>query len=313
MVKHPSTHGFTLMELLVTVTIIAILIGMLIPVLQQVREASQRLLCRGRQHQIGQAYVAFAADHNGMAVNTREVRESYTDDPALVTGTRPMRTWDNPESAIQWYELLGPFLGEERDRAATDGVRANVFRCPTYHTADNPWNWIGGGGSRAPQYDNHAFGYAINARLGRAAGIMKTDPDYRFWKFNFRENDLWNPGSKAYDLQYEFRLARIANATKRVLLIDSNMVKIAIESGPTTSDYDDDPACTTWHFNPSDVNDPLLNSSALRRSDAQFPEDRHHGRLNALFCDGHVGNFMAATDGLDFMRSVCFPSVAQDR
>lgn len=61
--RHPSPPAFTLIELLVVITIIAILMGLLMPMLGRSRQEALGVQCVNQQRQLAGAAMLYATDH----------------------------------------------------------------------------------------------------------------------------------------------------------------------------------------------------------------------------------------------------------
>jgi prepilin-type N-terminal cleavage/methylation domain-containing protein len=139
---HPHRPAFTLIELLVAIAIIGVLIGLLVPAVQKVREAGHRMTCANNLHQIGLAL------HNYEGVNGY-FPPAYLQTSGRQSGTAysisyPDDGW-NGLPGWGWGTLILPYLEQDNlyrslrldlpcwaaENAALVKTRLPVFLCPS--------------------------------------------------------------------------------------------------------------------------------------------------------------------------------------
>lgn len=139
-----STHrsrGFTLIELLVVISIIAILAGMLLPVIGVVREMARQSQCGKNQSQILGAMVAYATTEE---TSWPDPRGASWKVPLTANGV--VAAADAPAFTAGAFELL----------AATQSIGNSLFKCPssavggpnktvkaTISAPNTNWGWSG--------------------------------------------------------------------------------------------------------------------------------------------------------------------------
>lgn len=200
----PVRRGFTLVELLVVIGIIAVLIAILLPALQKARQAAQLTSCMSNLKQIGNASANFAVEHQGYypLAGTLHLIPSwgphYTSLTPAGLNDRSMRkhAW-GPDSGntmrpLPYQAAIAPYLGARIPTDPYDAMKASLdrpdgvrrfFTCPAESgerqrgrmiAADN---WLPQGVYTDYAFNEAFLGFPMDVRpylMGKASRARRT-------------------------------------------------------------------------------------------------------------------------------------------
>ncbi|PQO45816.1 DUF1559 domain-containing protein [Blastopirellula marina] len=157
--------GFTLVELLVVIAIIGVLIGLLLPAVQQAREAARRMQCTNNLKQIGLALHNYHGTYNSLssgnqgivnAAGTKYYGHGWTWHSNILSYLEQGPLFDAIQGSDGWGNELGGTSSGKALLVQTTVV--NVFWCPSqsevspgpqkYGAYEQPSNYNGNMGTR---------------------------------------------------------------------------------------------------------------------------------------------------------------------
>lgn len=309
--KMRNDKGFTLVELLVVIAIIGILVGLLLPAVQQAREAARRIQCTNQVKQIGLALHNYHDTHRCFppgGIVAEKVTRGLGD------------TWCNSGAATQgapWTVLILPFMeqGARYDQydfnlplsaSYTSQVPSSSPNRPLWYDANanyqcpsdpssgadvNNLSYFGvqGGGSSS---EVNCFGG--NSNVFFVNGVMYANSNSKFRDITDGTTNTFLVGESKYHLTE-------AGTTSTFYFSWASSIRLG--SGATMPH----PATLAGTYEPINSRIPTgskpVGSTDSRNGYSRLFGSFHPGGCNMLMGDASV-NFMSETMDLDIYRQL---------
>jgi len=289
----PPRGGFTLVELLVVIAIIALLLGILVPAVNQAREVARRTVCMAHLRGVGNGLATYASESNGhlpgpntsgaAITNSGFSDADFPDDPRFPTQNTD---WVSP--------TLANSLGLSPDREdRTFAIFNTKLKCPTNDlTYDAQFGSALSEPVQELSYSSYAAAMGFHLRsdsqpTATDSGLVGSVPE---------------PPSN-----YGFRMSQVGTASRKVFAMDGARFVTYDSGGGFTIDevtfngfpWQDEggnymaygPSIAMWRLKD-------LNSSGTPYLFVGFKDEiapgalrtgyRHEGQMNAVHFDGHV-------------------------
>lgn len=128
---HLRSSGFTIVELMVSLSIIALMITLMVPLLGRTREAANRLICAGNLRQVGVGLSLYGSNHSDRLPSTVHARGEQPRPQEMISLTTG--TPADPEQQADW-DGLGWLIGDARMFVDSP----NVLFCPSHRGNHRP-------------------------------------------------------------------------------------------------------------------------------------------------------------------------------
>lgn len=281
--------GFTLVELLVVIGIIALLISILLPTLAKAREAANVIVCSSNARQLTLAAMMFANDHKQNLPPASDHNIAYFNNDL----SRTKYSYRENGFLKDWASALLPYMGDpsQADFETAPADKSRIFRCPSdpWMDGEQPgyrlWNNV------SNPYQAISYGY--NADI---ACLLNGAGEGKFAASNSLVGTYGGPayswGSAPHGRPLGARFDRIHKPAETLLFGDCG-IRPAIFTGGAELDNSEILYFTSQWTGGGTLQDtyanPWTNKIPLGRHGGKLVNGSWRGgRINVAFADGHA-------------------------
>lgn len=279
-------RGFTLIELLVVIAIIAVLVGLLLPAVQQAREAARRAQCRNNLRQLGLALHNYADAHKTLPPGYVSLFDANGDDTGPGWGWNSMLLPQIEQASA--YNAINFQVGIEQPANQTSRLPVfAVLLCPS----DNP----------APFWPAMSRDLSTGDPLALICNVASSN-----YVGMFGTSEPGVDGEGVFYRNSRIRLADITDGTSQTIAVGERSHKLGEATwvgSVTGAVLAGDPSDGIGRSRAEAGAGMVLGHAGERRgpgdptSDAnQFYSTHSGGGAHFLFADGHVSFLISSMD-----------------
>jgi len=303
--------GFTLVELLVVIGIIALLIAILLPALGKARENAKRVACGAKLHSMMQAATIFVGEHKGYYplvgqlngsdgnMNPNSLNDTYTSHYAWMGFNSSGSSTGNAQVILAPITFaLGTEMGFTKNLTyQTDPVQLQAdidnlgvirnFLCPSQATTVTQLQqlcWL---------YANAGFGGGYTEQLSYVFNEYVLGYDDTYARLRGEASQIRQPAKTMFAMDGLGGSIRTRNSGK-LSGFGPPPPNMPPAPWPMLTIYNNQPqpAINGTYYGQITLADALtkrkVGSALLAGDPNSFDQVRHNGKLNIAFFDGHV-------------------------